>query len=84
MTLMRFHLIYLIENTSVYVWHDSGNRGLQNAGDVDAERNECCLTINGKEVVNPVEGPAARQQNISTTGRSPDITLFNEERKEKK
>jgi len=40
--------------------------------------------INGKEVVNPVEGPAARQQNISTTGRSPDITLFNEERKEKK
>jgi hypothetical protein len=31
MTLMRFHLIHLIENTFFYVWHDCGNRGIQNA-----------------------------------------------------
>lgn len=84
MALMKLHVVYLTENTAVYVWHDSGNRGLQNAREVDEQINECCLTLNRKEVVSPVEGPAARQQNISTTGRGPDITLFNKERKEKK
>jgi hypothetical protein len=31
MTLMRFHLIHLIENALFYVWHDSGNRAIRNA-----------------------------------------------------
>jgi hypothetical protein len=38
MTLMRFHLIHLIENTIFYVWHDSGNRGRQNAGELLVEK----------------------------------------------
>jgi len=31
MTLMKFHLIHLIENTLFNVWHDSSIRGIQNA-----------------------------------------------------
>ena len=30
MTLTRFPLTYLIENTGFYVWHDIGNRGIRN------------------------------------------------------
>lgn len=29
MTLMRFRLAHLIENTFYSVWHDSGNRGIR-------------------------------------------------------
>jgi hypothetical protein len=36
MTLMRFHIIHLIENTIFFVWHDSGNRVIQNAEGVNA------------------------------------------------
>lgn len=38
MTLLRFHLTHPIENTVVYVWHDSGNRGPQNAGELLVEK----------------------------------------------
>jgi hypothetical protein len=38
MTLMRFHFIHLIENTLFYVWHDSGNREVQNAGELLVEK----------------------------------------------
>lgn len=47
MTLIRSLLLYVIENTVFYDWHDCGNRGIQNAA--GSKYIEKCMLTNHKQ-----------------------------------